>query len=213
MSRTDRLHDLIDLLRDGRLHRAGDLAGTLGVTKRTVYRDIDVLRASGLPIEGTRGVGYQLSETVTLPPLSLTPLELEALQLGLAVLADAADEDLSNAARSLTAKLETGPEGTGERFAVPPVAPARAGLGHLPALRAAIRARQKLRIETAGEALDLRPLDIEFRGRAWVLIAWTRGGFRLIRTDAITALEALPELFVDEPGKTLGDFAVTGHSS
>ena len=189
-----------------------DLARALGVTKRTIYRDIDVLRASGLPIEGERGIGYTLAEPVTLPPLSLTTVELEALQLGLAVVAEAQDEELSAAAVSLAGKLEPGLPDAGPRpgFATPPVSPVQSGLTHLPTLRAAIRARQMLRLTVRGNMLDVRPLGLEFRGRAWVLVCWCHAGFELVRVDGIEALEALPELFVDEPGRTLADFSVLG---
>ena len=87
MRRTDRLFDLIQLLRDGRLHRAKDLAETLEVSVRTIWRDMATLMASGLPIEGERGVGYMLSAPITLPPVALTREELEALRLGVVLVA------------------------------------------------------------------------------------------------------------------------------
>lgn len=219
MRRTDRLFELIGLLRDGRLHRAADLAERLEVSQRTIYRDMDTLKASGVPVEGERGVGYMLTAPVTLPPLNLTLTELEALHLGMAVVAEAADEELQRAARSLAAKIEavvpedrTAPaEGWG--FAVFPFADAARGFAHMPALRSAIRARQKLRL--AYTALDgdrtertVRPLQMEYWGRIWTLTAWCelRAGFRVFRIDRIDRLEAMPELFVDEPGKTLADY-------
>ena len=58
MPRPDRLLDLVRLLSDGRLHRAEDLARRLGVSQRTIYRDMDTLVASGVPIAGERGLGY-----------------------------------------------------------------------------------------------------------------------------------------------------------
>lgn len=69
MRRADRLFDLIQILRDGRLHAARDLAGRLEVSVRTIWRDMAVLQASGLPVEGARGLGYMLRETIDLPPL------------------------------------------------------------------------------------------------------------------------------------------------
>ncbi|NNF72520.1 MAG: HTH domain-containing protein, partial [Rhodobacteraceae bacterium] len=85
MRRTDRLFELIQILRDGRLHRATDMAEALGVSQRTIYRDMDTLIASGVPVEGERGVGYMMTAPITLPPLNLTMAELEALHLGMAV--------------------------------------------------------------------------------------------------------------------------------
>ncbi len=68
MPRTDRLYDVMEILRDGRLHRAADLAARLGVSVRTIWRDMGTLMASGLPLEGERGVGYILRAPTTLPP-------------------------------------------------------------------------------------------------------------------------------------------------
>jgi predicted DNA-binding transcriptional regulator YafY len=65
MRRTDRLFDLIQILRDGRLHTARDMAERLEVSVRTLWRDMATLIASGLPVEGERGVGYILREPVT----------------------------------------------------------------------------------------------------------------------------------------------------
>ena len=72
MRRTDRLFDLIQILRDGRLHTARDMAERVEVSVRTLWRDMASLQASGLPVDGERGVGYILRETIDLPPLSLT---------------------------------------------------------------------------------------------------------------------------------------------
>ncbi|EKD61451.1 MAG: hypothetical protein ACD_54C00232G0004, partial [uncultured bacterium] len=83
MRRTDRLFDLIQILRDGRLHRASEIAERLGVSVRTIWRDMTTLMASGLPVEGERGVGYILRAPITLPPMILNAVELEALRLGL----------------------------------------------------------------------------------------------------------------------------------
>jgi predicted DNA-binding transcriptional regulator YafY len=218
MRRTDRLLDLVTILRDGRLHRAEDLAGRLEVSLRTVYRDMDTLRGSGIPVEGERGAGYVLAAPVTLPPLDLTLAELEALELGMAVVAEAADPELQTAARSLSAKIDTVlGEGRavpkdGRGFAVHPFADAARGFRHMPTLRAAIRARQKLDLtyrDGAGPAIPcvIRPLQMEYRGRVWTLTAWDEGkeGFRVFRVDRIEAVSARPELFVDEPGKSLAD--------
>lgn len=178
MRRTDRLFDLVGVLRDGRLHKAADLADRLGVSMRTIYRDMETLQASGIPVEGERGVGYLLTAPITLPPLNLTLTELEALHLGMAVVAEAADPELQSAAQSLAAKIDavvpedrTAPP-AGWGFAVYPFADAARGFTHMPTLRAAIRARQKLRIayesltETASERI-IRPLQMEYWGRVW----------------------------------------------
>jgi predicted DNA-binding transcriptional regulator YafY len=219
MRRTDRLFDLVTALRDGRLHRAQDLAERLEVSVRTIYRDMETLQASGIPVEGERGVGYMLTAPVTLPPLTLTLLELEALELGMAVVAEAADPELQSAARSLSAKIDAvipadrAPPKEGWGFAVYPFADAARGFRHMPSLRGAIRARQKLDLayrdaEGKPSSRTIRPIQMEYWGRVWTLTAWdeTRGDFRSFRVDRIEELRALPELFVDEPGKSLADY-------
>ena len=214
MRRADRLMQLVQQLRDGKLHRAGDLAAVMGVSLRTIYRDMETLAASGVPIEGERGVGYRVTAAVTLPPLNLTMTEVEALHLGLLAVARGGDEDLSAAARSLAAKLDgVMPErrdraGEGFSFAVYPFADAARGFQHLPAIRGAIRARQKLSLDLGDGARVVRPLQLDYWGRLWTCVVWceqTRD-FDELRVDRIEALKVLPGLFVDEPGKALSDF-------
>ena len=221
MRRTDRLFDLIQILRDGRLHRAQDMANKLEVSIRTIYRDMDTLAASGVPVEGERGVGYMITAAITLPPLNLTLTELEALHLGMAVVGEAADEELQAAAKSLSAKINAVlPEDrsappTGWGFAIYPFADAAKGFQHMPIIRAAIRSRQKLAITY--RALDeeishrvIRPLQLEYWGRVWTCTVWCemRSDFRVFRVDRIEESKILPELFVEEPGKTLADYMV-----
>jgi predicted DNA-binding transcriptional regulator YafY len=219
MRRTDRLFDIIQILRDGKLHRAQDIADRLEVSVRTIYRDMDTLVASGVPVEGERGVGYMLREAITLPPLTLTVAELEALNLGMAIVGEAADPDLKAAALSLADKVDAVlptqvvAEADAWKFAVYPFADAARGFTHMPTLRAAIRARQKLRLtytskDDAVTTRVVRPLHMEYWGRVWTLTAWCelREDHRVFRVDLIRTAEALPELFVDEPGKTLADF-------
>lgn len=219
MRRSDRLFQLITILRDGRLHRAVDLADKLEVSQRTIYRDMETLQASGLPIEGERGVGYMLTAPVTLPPLNLTLTELEALHFGLAVVSEAADAELQTAATSLAAKIDAvlpddrAEPAEGWGFAVYPFADAARGFRHMPTLRAAIRARQKLEItyfdlQETRSTRTIRPLQMEYWGRVWTLPSWCelRNDFRVFRIDRIEEIEILPELFTDEPGKTLADY-------
>ncbi|MEP3920956.1 YafY family protein [Ascidiaceihabitans sp.] len=219
MRRSDRLFDAMQILRDGNLHRAKDIAQKLDVSLRTIYRDMDTLMASGVPIEGTRGVGYKISPAVTLPPLTLTPSELEALNLGIAIVAEAADPDLKAAAETLAEKVDAMlPErGIADsdlwKFASYPFADAARGFSHMATLRTAIKARQKLRItyHSKGDRITtrkIRPLHLEYWGRIWSLTAWceTRDAFRVFRVDLIQSADALPELFVDEPGKRLDDY-------
>jgi len=105
MQRSERLAEIVEIVRDGRLHLARDIAEALDVSIRTVYRDIDTLVASGVPIDGERGVGYLLREPVFLPPMALSFTELEALSLGMAIVQEAADEELQAAAGAVMNKV------------------------------------------------------------------------------------------------------------
>lgn len=219
MRRTDRLFDLLQILRDGKLHRAQDMAERLEVSVRTIYRDMDTLVASGVPVAGERGVGYMITDAITLPPLTLNAAELEALNLGMAIVGEAADPDLKSAALSLAEKIDAVlptqvvAEADTWKFAVYPFADAARGFSHMATLRAAIKARQKLELRyTAinGETTRrvVRPLHMEYWGRVWTLTAWCelRDAFRVFRVDLVQSAEALPELFADEPGKRLEDY-------
>ncbi|NOD34063.1 MULTISPECIES: YafY family protein [unclassified Ruegeria] len=219
MRRTDRLFDIIQILRDGKLHRAKDIADRLEVSVRTIYRDMDTLVASGVPVEGERGVGYMVREQITLPPLNLTPAELEALNLGMAIVAEAADPELKAAANALADKIDAVlptqvvAEADTWKFAVYPFADAARGLAHMAPIRAAIKSRQKLRlsyrrIDGVLTNRTIRPLHMEYWGRVWTLTAWCelRQGFRVFRIDLIESVLPLPEVFADEPGKRLSDY-------
>jgi predicted DNA-binding transcriptional regulator YafY len=217
MRRTDRLFDLIQILRDGKLHRAKDIAETLEVSVRTVWRDMSTLMSSGLPIEGERGVGYMLSAPITLPPVALTRDELEALRLGVALVASAADPGLARAASSLRAKIAAvTPGGMDEAgadtfvFASPEAARAAP---HLGVLRRAIREHLTLAMryrDLSGTDTErrIRPLQLEFWGRVWTLTAWCelRNDFRVFRVDLVVAVQPDGAAFMPEPGKTVEDY-------
>ncbi|KEJ89451.1 helix-turn-helix transcriptional regulator [Sulfitobacter donghicola] len=217
MGKSDRLFDILQILRDGELHTAQALAERFQVSVRTLYRDMDRLAASGVPLVGTRGTGYRLADLITLPPISLTAAELEALNLGIAIAAELADPALKAAANTLAEKLDAAQPETSQaeawRFGASPFSDAARGFAHLPTLRAAIKARQKLRITYTSNdggvtSRSIRPLHLEYWNRIWALTAWCelRAAHRIFRLDLISSAEALPELFTDEAGKTLADF-------
>lgn len=211
MRRADRLMSLIQILRDGTLHKAEDLAAQMGVSLRTVYRDMDTLAASGVPIVGERGVGYRVTAAITLPPLNLTMTELEALHIGLMAVEGGQDTELAQAARTLNAKLDAVmPEDSSRptkpaQLAIHPFSDAARGFAYLPQIRQALRTKQKMMITLGGVDRTVRPLKLEYWGRLWTCTLWceTTRGFDEVRLDQITALRLLPSLFVDEPDKSL----------
>jgi predicted DNA-binding transcriptional regulator YafY len=221
MRRTDRLFDLIQILRDGRLHRAGEMAVRLGVSVRTIWRDMATLMASGMPVEGERGMGYILRAPITLPPMMVSAQEMEALRLGMRLVADGADPGLARAARSLAAKIASvtplptdGDEdelfGQPDRDAGREAARASA---HLPLIRRAIKAQERLTISyidpRGGEThRDIRPLALALWGQVWALAAFceARGDFREFRVDRIVAITPTGERFPNESGRGLADY-------
>lgn len=218
-SRADRLVAIVERLRDGRLHRGADLAQHLGVSTRTIYRDMETLIASGVPVEGERGLGYMMTAPITLPPLNLSLAELEALHLGLSVVSRAGDKDLAQAADDLSRRIDAAlPEDRTAPaarlgIAVYPFPGAAHGFVHMAPLRAAIRSRRLVRLtytELSGDPTEevVRPLQIEYWGRVWTLTAWCEGSatFRVFRVDRIATLDVTFDTFAEEPGKSLADY-------
>ncbi|MDX5984746.1 helix-turn-helix transcriptional regulator [Sphingomonas echinoides] len=202
MSRAQRLLDLIQLLRRHRRAVAGAaLAEELGVSLRTVYRDIEALKAQGAQIDGEAGVGYVLRPGFMLPPLMFSEEEIEALVLGSRWVSERADGLLGKAARNVLAKigavlppdLKDGIDASG--LLIGPGAPIAAGDAELPTIRQAIRSERMLHIAYADEygsatQRTIWPFALAFYDRVRVVVAWCelRGGYRHFRTDRITEL-------------------------
>ena len=219
MRRADRLFEIVQVLRGARLRTAQEIADKLEVSVRTVYRDIDALVATGVPIEGERGVGYVLRGTLLLPPLAFSQAELEGLALGARFVEAWADPELAAAAREALVKIDAVlPESRrGEiwRDAVLVNSPALIGAANaqLALFRKAIRQKRKMHLSyrSASEALTgrtIRPLAIEAWGHAWTATAWCelRGDFRMFRLDRIVEASMLEEAFKPEKGRTLADY-------
>jgi predicted DNA-binding transcriptional regulator YafY len=203
MSRAQRLLDLIQVLRRHRRAVAGAvLAEELGVSLRTLYRDIESLKAQGAHIDGEAGVGYVLRPGFMLPPLMFSEVEIEALVLGSRWVSERADGLLGQAARNVLAKigavlpddLKAGIDASG--LLIGPGEPIAAGDGELPVIRQAIRSERKMQIAYADEqgAATERivwPVALTFYDRVRVVVAWCelRNGYRHFRTDRIAALE------------------------
>src|SRR3954470_23246870 len=102
MRRSDRLFQIIQVLRRSRAPLTADaIAAELETSKRTVYRDIADLLAQQVPIRGEDGVGYVLEGGYDMPPLMLTPDEIEVAVLGAQWVARRADPALVKAAQDL----------------------------------------------------------------------------------------------------------------
>jgi predicted DNA-binding transcriptional regulator YafY len=202
LARSQRLLDLIQLLRRHRRPVAGAvLAEELGVSLRTLYRDIETLKAHGALIDGEAGVGYVLRPGFLLPPLMFTEDEIEALVLGSRWVAERTDAPLGAAARNALAKIGAVlPDDLRESFydsslLIGPGEPIAAGDAELATIRLAIRREHVLRIVYADqEGRETRraiwPFVLGFFDRVRVVGAWCelRQGIRHFRTDRIRVL-------------------------
>lgn len=202
MPRAERLLKLLQILRRHRHPVTGAvLAGELGISLRTLYRDIASLQAQGACLDAEPGLGYRLRPGFDLPPLMFSQEELEALVLGSRWVAARADSRLGEAARDALAKIAAVlPADLREDLAssgllVGPGAPVPAGDLQLPEIRAALRKETKLELtyqDRHGQASvrTVWPIALGFFDQARILAAWCelRGTYRHFRTDRITAL-------------------------
>jgi predicted DNA-binding transcriptional regulator YafY len=217
MSRTDRLYDVIQILRDGRLHRASEMAQRLGVSDRTIWRDVATLMASGLPVEGERGVGYVLRAPITLPPMILNAHELEALREGLRLATEATDPSLARAARSLARRIAAvtpAPRSDpGDLFAFAPSRTTPRAPKHLPLLRRAIKARERVALSYLDPRgleshADACPLGLEKSGRITSLAAFVEAqdSFRSFRLDRLISVTLTGERFALTEAQSLAAY-------
>lgn len=203
-SRAERLLELMQCLRRRTYPvRGADLAAELGVSLRTVYRDIAALQAQGAVIDGEAGVGYVLRPGFTLPPLMFSEEELEAIALGTRWVAQRAGSSLGRAAHDafariaavlppdLRCKLE------GSTLLVGPVDGAAFDEADFARIRTAIRAERKLHIryrDEKGAETDrvIWPFAVGFFERVHLVVAWCerRQAFRSFRADRV--LEVTP---------------------
>ena len=206
MSRTQRLFDLIQMLRRYRYPVSGkSLAEALGISLRTLYRDIATLQAQGASIEGEPGVGYVLRPGFMLPPLLSSEEEIEALVLGSRWVARRTDKKLGLAATNVLAKIAAVlPEDLRHQleFSGLLIGPAKTLVERddekEALIRHAIRKEHKLQMtysDVKGDS-SLRtiwPLALGFFEEAHVVVAWCelRADFRHFRTDRIVTLVAL----------------------
>jgi len=209
MSRTGRLFLLMDALR---CHRrpvtAARLAEQLGVSERTIYRDVQTLCGLGAPLEGEAGVGYMLKAGFFLPPLMFGADEIEALVLGARWVKRQGDEALALAANSALAKIAAAtPKDLRDDMAetslwVPLGGQDNASDIHVRPVREAIRYQHRLRVayrdEKGAESERMVwPFALAFFDGRRLLAAWCelRAAFRHFRIDRIAAVESTGERY------------------
>ena len=202
MSRAPRLLDLLQCLRGHRVPVTGQsLADELGISIRTLYRDIATLQAQGADIEGEPGLGYVLKPGFMLPPLMFSDEEIEALVLGSRWVADRADPELADAARRAIAKIaavlprDLKDNLDASTLMVGPVKNEPDDKIDVAMVRRAIRTQHKLTITYVdlGNKVTERtiwPFGLGFFDHVRVIMAWCelRQDYRHFRTDRMTAI-------------------------
>lgn len=221
MRRAERLFRLIEYLRGRRLAiTADDLAEELGVSTRTIYRDVGALQATGAPINGEAGVGYMLDPSYHLPPIMFEPDEVQALLAGLRIAAAATDDDLAAAGARAEAKIRAvlNDQALARADRSPYVAPFMAEdislRDHHRTIRKACEERQKLRMEYGdeGETLTRRtiwPIALLRWQSVWTFYAWCelRKDHRHFRVSRIRSLTTLEDKFPDVPESDVKEMA------
>lgn len=219
MRRADRLFQIVQHLRARRITTAAHLADLLGVSERTIYRDIRDLSLSGIPVEGEAGVGYRIHPSFELTPLMFTTQEIEAVAAGLRMVEVFTSPELRKAAQSALSKIvlalpeERKKDLERPRLFTPEFIRDDKQGERFDQIRSAIDGHRKLQIVyqdensvTSGRVV--RPLGLHFWGRCWTLASWCelRTDFRNFRLDRIQSIDILDFTFLEEPGKTLADF-------
>jgi len=218
MRRADRLFQIVQHLRGGRLVTAQQLAERLEVSTRTIYRDIADLMSTGVPIDGEAGVGYVMEEGYDLPPLMFTRDEIVALVAGARLIRAFGGADMARGAEEALVKIGAVlPEA--ERLRAGRVPIHAVGPRMTDDLRAMIDRIEQATDASQRLALDycdqngaatrrvIRPLGLWFWGSVWTVVGWCelRDDFRMFRLDRIESMaEGAP--FKPERGRRLQDF-------
>ena len=221
MHRAERLFQLTTLLRNRRtVLTAKQMSEHLRVSERTIYRDIQSLSLSGVPIEGEAGVGYRLSHRYQLPPLMFDREEVEALLLGARMVSSWGDTEMAihanQAIQKILAVLPDHLRHSDESLPllVPNIEEVQKFYtAHSQPMREAIRLRQRVaidyvRADDEHSSRTIEPLGMIFWGKVWTLVAWCqlRGDYRTFRLDRIQSILVTDEKFEASENKSLKHF-------
>jgi len=208
MNRTERLFQIVEILRSRKTTTAAYLAERLGLSVRTIYRHINDLSLSGIPIISEAGVGYWLDDCFDMPPLMFSEEEVLALSFGAKLVQQTADDFLADAASSLLKKVKQSLPAEKKKILNQITLHAPFGLidkqqkQKMAICRDAIE-RQKIvdiKYSDANEDYSERriwPLALVFWGKAWTLASWCekRQDFRAFRLDRMHNIKVTKQLF------------------
>lgn len=209
MRRADRLFQIIQILRGSRKPvTARTIARELETSPRTIYRDIADLMLQQIPIRGEAGVGYMLDEGYDMPPLMLTPPEIEAAVLGAQWVIAQGDQSLVRGARDLITKIgaviptSLRPIIMDCTMLVPVIKPRSPDAIDISRVRDWIRSQRRIRLfyrderDSCSERV-VWPIAVAYFESVRLIVTWCelRGDFRHFRTDRIIEAEFLDETF------------------
>ncbi len=222
MRRADRLFRIIQNLHSKRAITAHELANRLDVSERTIYRDMQDLSLSGIPITAETGIGYRLLKGFQLPPLMFTEEEIEALLLGARMVRAWTDKNLATAANQALQKIEhvipekLKPQLERNDMIVPDFPMEGQASDQLITIRHAIRQQQKIKINYTradGEYSSriIHPLGLFYWGKVWTVVGWCelREEFRNFRLDRMIDCKPANKHFKIIEGRTLQDYLNT----
>lgn len=220
MQKAERLNDIVQHLR--RMHQAvtaQTLADVFEVSVRTIYRDIQSLIDSGVPILGEAGIGYVIDKKYHIPPIMFDVDELEAIALGIGMVQNWTDEKFAAKAKSAYRKIQaTLPAPLIDEihqistFSAPShyKIPWQVSFSEV---RECIRQKRKVQFSylDLSERMTirtLRPLALISFSPVWLLAGWCelRSGFRNFRLDRISEFVVLDSLFANEKDKNLAAY-------
>ena len=218
MRRADRLFQIVQYLRGGRLVTALQLAERLEVSERTVYRDIVTLQSTGVPIDGEAGVGYVMRSGFDLPPLMFNREEIVALVTGARMVKAWGGTEMAGAAEEALVKIETVlPDAERAQVGGTTVFAPYMGIGDetrelIDRCETAIDDRTVLSLAYRSLADEetsrtIQPLGLWFWGKVWTLVAWCemREDFRMFRIDRIETLENAGRTYAPVPERSLAE--------
>ena len=217
MRRADRLIKIVHYLRRMRQAvTARQIADHFEICQRTVYRDIQDLMNSGVPIYGEAGVGYIIDKQYHLPPVMFDFDELEAISLGIKMVQTWTDERFSQVAESALEKIQAVLPESRLNDMRQLTTHSEASHSQMPCevsfsdVRECIRSRRKIEfhytdLSEKTSNRTIRPLSLVFYGPVWLVIGWCelREDFRNFRLDRMAELVIPGATFKDEKGKTL----------
>jgi predicted DNA-binding transcriptional regulator YafY len=210
---SSRLLELLSLLQGRRDWPGGELADRLGVSGRTIRRDIERLRQLGYPVESLSGRagGYRLRAGSAMPPLLLDDEEAIAIAVGLRTAARASVSGIEETSVRALVKLEQVlPAHLRRRvsalgsatFTLPAEGPT-VDPQHLTVIAAACRDSECLRFayrrrDGVDSRREVEPDSLVNRGRRWYLVAWDRRreDWRTFRIDRLAKPAATGVRFV-----------------